>query len=227
MSQPPDDEQDQIFSGKVLGDDGALRPAKPIPLRHEIPTLHEDSLVHDPAYEPTVISHSQAPAPLPRRAQGPLIELAERPPPPMESDFTPPPPEKPVRFSTPDIAWGRWLLRAALLGVVVAGGWVAMSGKLPAFKGLSLDFLKASAPKEEGPPKRVGTPAPTLLVLSDPSGATVLVGGTEVGITPWAGDNVWPKEPLRIEVRKAGYKPWQGLTMGGKQDTLQANLRKR
>ncbi|MGZ6130384.1 MAG: PEGA domain-containing protein [Myxococcaceae bacterium] len=227
MSQPPDDEQDQIFSGKVLGDDGALRPAKPIPLRHEIPTLHEDSLVHDPAYEPTVISHSQAPAPLPRRAQGPLIELAERPPPPMESDFTPPPPEKPVRFSTPDIAWGRWLFRAALLGVVVAAGWVAMSGKLPGFKGLSLDFLKASAPKQEEPPKRVGTPAPTLLVLSEPSGATVLVGGAEVGVTPWAGDNVWPKEPLRIEVRKAGYKPWQGLTMGGKQDTLQANLRKR
>ncbi len=111
--------------------------------------------------------------------------------------------------------------------MVVAAGWVAMNGKLPAFKGLSLDFLKSSGPKEAEPPKRVGTPAPTLLVLSEPSGATVLVGGTEVGVTPWAGDNVWPKEPLRIEVRKAGYKPWEGVTMGGKQDTLQANLRRR
>ena len=229
MSQPPDDEQDQIFSGKVLGDDGALRPAKPTasPLGHEIPTLHEDSLVHDPAYEPTVISHSRGPAPLHRRAPGPLIELAERPPPPMVSDFTPPPPEKPLRITTPDIAWSRWLFRAALLGMVVAAGWVATSGKLPGLKGLSRDFLKSGTPKDEGPPKRVGTPAPTLLVLSEPSGATVLVGGAEVGVTPWAGDNVWPKEPLRIELRKAGYRPWEGITMGGKQDTLQATLRKR
>ena len=76
--------------------------------------------------------------------------------------------------------------------------------------------------------KRQGTPAPTLLVLSDPSGATVLVAGTEVGVTPWAGDNVWPsKEPLRVEVRKAGYKPWMGLTQGGKQAMLEADLKKR
>jgi len=227
MSQTPDDEEDQIFSGKVLGDDGAVRPAKPIPLMSEVPTLHEDSLVHDPAYEPTVISHSAGPAPVPLRQRAERIELADRAPPPTVSDFTPLKPDKPVRFTTPDIDWGRWIRRAALLGLVVAAAWGATSGKLPAFPKLSLDFLKASSPKEEGPPKRVGTPAPTLLVLSEPSGATVMVGGTEVGVTPWAGDNVWPKEPLRIEVRKAGYKPWQGLTMGGKQETLQATLQRR
>ena len=227
MSQPPDDEEDQIFSGKVLGDDGALRPAKPIKLLHEIPTLHEDSLVHDPAYEPTLISHSAGPARVPRRDQGPTVELVDRPPPPMVSDFTPPPPDKPVRLTTPDIAWGRWVFRAALLGVALAAGWAVMNGKLPALSGLSLDFLKASTPKETATPPRVGTPAPTLLVLSEPSGATVLVGGTEVGVTPWAGDNVWPREPLHVELRKAGYRPWQGLTMGGKQDTLQATLKRR
>jgi hypothetical protein len=145
----------------------------------------------------------------------------------MVSDFTPPKPEKPARITTPDIRWGRWLGRAVLLGALVAGGWFALGGKLPAFKGFSLDFLKADTPKEEAKEKRVFTPAPTLLVLSEPAGATVLINGTEVGLTPWAGDNVWPKEPLRIELRKAGYKPWQGLTMGGKQDTLDATLRKR
>lgn len=227
MSQPPDDDEDQIFSGKVLGEDGAVRPARPIPLRNEIPTLHEDSLVHDPAYEPTVISHSVGPAPVPVRQRTERIELADRPPPPATSDFTPPPPEKPVRFTTPDIEWGRWIRRGALLAVVLGVTWVATTGKLPAFPRLSLDFLKADTPKQEAPPKRVGTPAPTLLVLSEPSGATVLVAGTEVGVTPWAGDNVWPREPLRIEVRKAGYAPWQGVTMGGKEDTLQATLRKR
>jgi len=227
MSQTPEDEADQIFSGKALGDDGAVRPAKPIPLLHEVPTLHEDSLVHDPAYEPTVISNSLPPVPQPRRERADVVELADRPPPPMVSDFAPPRPEKPVRFTTPDIQWGRWIRRAVLLGGVVAAGWLAMSGKLPSFKGLSLDFLKAETPKGEAKEKRVFTPAPTLLVLSDPSGATVLVGGTEVGVTPWAGDNVWPKEPLKVEVRKSGYKPWQGLTMGGKQETLEATLRKR
>lgn len=227
MSQAPEDDDDQIFSGKALGDDGAIRPVKPIPLTHEVPTLHPDSLVHDPAYEPTLISHSRGPVPGIAQRRVESVELAERPPPPMISDFTPPPPSKPVRFNAPDIAWGRWLGRAVLLGALVAGGWFFLSGKLPSFKGLSLDFLKAEQPKEEVKEKRVFTPAPTLLVLSEPSGATVLIGGTEVGLTPWAGDNVWPKEPLRVEVRKAGYRPWQGLTMGGKQDTLQATLRKR
>ena len=227
MSNPTDDEEDQIFSGKALGDDGALRPAKPIPLLHEVPRPGEESLIHDPAYEPTVISHSQGPMPAPPRSRAEAVELSERPPPPMVSDFAPPPSQKRVRFTSPDIRWGRWLARLVLLGLVVAGGWFAVGGKLPSFKGFSLDFLKADPPKQEATEKRVFTPAPTLLVLSEPEGATVLVGGTEVGVTPWAGDNVWPKEPLRVEVRKAGYRPWQGLTMGGKQETLQATLKKR
>ena len=231
MSQTPDEDEDQIFSGKALGEDGALRPASPIPLLNEVPLPGEvppppgDSLLHDPAYEPTVISPSRVQADAVRTER---VELAERPPPPMVSDFTPPPPEKPVKLTAPGIRWGRWILRAAVLGAVVAGAWVVVHGTLPTLKGLSLDFLRSEQPKkEEVKEKRVGTPAPTLLVLSEPSGATVLVGGTEVGVTPWAGDNVWPKEPLRIEVRKAGYRPWQGLTMGGQQATLEANLRKR
>ena len=232
MSQAPDEDEDQIFSGKALGEDGALRPAKPIPLLNEVakapdvPRAPGTSLLDDPAYEPTVIS-------TPPRVWNPaarteVVELAERPPPPMESDFTPPPPETPPRITTPDIAWGKWLFRGLVLGAVVVGLWFVVNGRLPAWKGLSLDSLKSGEPKEEPKQeKRVGTPAPTLLVLSDPPGATVLVGGTEVGVTPWAGDNVWPREPLRIEVRKAGYRPWVGLTMGGQQATLSANLHRR
>ncbi|HVP60592.1 MAG TPA: PEGA domain-containing protein [Myxococcaceae bacterium] len=225
MSQTPDEDEDQIFSGKALGEDGAVRPAQPIPLLNEVPTLHQDSLLHDPAYEPTVISLPPRVHPVADRPE--QVELAERTPPPTVSDFAPPRPEKPVRYSTPDIRWGRWILRAAVLGVVVAAGWVVATGKLPTWSGFSFDLLKSEPKQEEVKEKRVGTPAPTLLVLSDPAGATVLVGGAEVGVTPWAGDNVWPKEPLRVEVRKAGYKPWVGLTMGGQQATLEANLRKR
>ncbi|HTS82185.1 MAG TPA: PEGA domain-containing protein [Myxococcaceae bacterium] len=232
MSQLPDEEEDQIFSGKALAADGAVQPAKPIPLLHEVPILNEvpplqeDSLIQDPAYEPTVISSSRAEMP-PHAPEG--VELAERAPPPMASDFVVPRPEKPVRYRSPDIAWRRWGLLVLLLAAVGGGGWAVMTGKLSLKKlgTLSLDSLRTGEEPKDAVQKHVATPAPTLLVLSDPSGATVLVGGTEVGVTPWAGDNVWPKEPLRIEVRKAGYKPWQGLTMGGKQETLEATLKRR
>jgi serine/threonine-protein kinase len=235
MSHPPDEEDDQIFSGKALGEDGALKPASGIPLLNEVPLASSErspappvpgaSLLDHPAFEATVIS---TPPPVREVAFRPApVELAETHPPPMSSDYVAPRREKPPRFASPDIPWGKWLVRLALLGVVVAGGWVVVTGKLPLGK-FSMDLLRSGTKKEEVAEKREGTPAPTLLVLSDPSGATVLVAGTEVGVTPWAGDNVWPaKEPLRIEVRKAGYKSWVGLTQGGRQATLEANLRKR
>ncbi|HZJ52649.1 MAG TPA: PEGA domain-containing protein [Myxococcaceae bacterium] len=234
MSQPPDDD-DQIFSGKALGEDGALQPARPIPLLHEVAPPAQSpasavpggSLLDDPAYEPTVIS-------IPPRVREVAdrhapVELAETRPPPMSSDYVSPPPERPVRYGAPDLRWGVWLLRAAVVGLVVTGVWAVTSGKISVWKGFSLDLLRSEPKKkEEAVPKRVGTPAPTLLVLSEPAGATVLVAGTEVGLTPWAGDNVWPsREPLRIEVRKAGYQPWVGIALGGQQATLEANLRKR
>jgi len=230
MSQPPDEEEDQIFSGKALGEDGALKPAQPIPLLNEIPLAPPAaaprapgvSLLDDPAYEPTIISIP--PRVVPDRAAP--VELAEIRPPPMASDYAPPRPGEEPHFRSPDINWGKWILRAALLAVVAAGAWVVVTGKIPLGK-LSLDLLRTGSKKEDVAEKRVGTPAPTLLVLSDPSGATVLVNGAEVGMTPWAGDNVWPKEPLKIEVRKAGYRPWVGMTMGGQQATMEANLKKR
>jgi serine/threonine-protein kinase len=231
MSQPPDEEEDQIFSGKVLGDDGALRPASGAPVLEQVtepahpPRAPGSSLLDDPAYEPTVISTpprvrdvADRPAP---------VELAEMRPPPSVSDYVQPRKEKAVHYSSPDTDWGRWARRALVVGVLAAGAWVVTTGMVPLWKGFSFDLLRKVGKKEDVPEKRVGTPAPTLLVLSEPSGATVLVGGSEVGVKPWAGDNVWPsKEPLRVEVRKAGYKPWVGLTMGGKQATLEATLKK-
>jgi hypothetical protein len=104
MSQTPDEDDDQIFSGKALGEDGALRPAKPIPLLNEIPRAPGESLLDDPAYEPTVISLAPQVRTVPDRPE--RVELAERPPPPMVSDFAPILPEKSVRYSTPDIRWG-------------------------------------------------------------------------------------------------------------------------
>jgi len=237
MSQPPDEEDDQIFSGKALGEDGALKPASSVPLLNEVPVARSRpapapspappmpgaSLLDDPAYESTATS-------IPPRVQ-PVeptgVELADTRPPPMTSDYVAGRPEKGPRFASPDIDWRKWMLRVAVLGVVAAGAWVLVTGKVSLGK-FSLDLLRSGTKKEEVSEKREGTPAPTLLVLSDPAGATVVVGGTEVGVTPWAGDNVWPsKEPLRVEVRKAGYRSWVGLTQGGQQATLEANLKRK
>jgi serine/threonine-protein kinase len=233
MSQPPDEDEDQIFSGKVLGEDGALRPASGAPVLNEVtepahpPRAPGTSLLDDPAYEPTVISTPPRVRDVADRP--PPVELAEMRPPPDVSDYVQPRREKALRFASPDIHWGRWVRRGLVIGVLLIGAWVLVTGKLPVWKGFSFDLLRTGDKdkKEAVAEKRVGTPAPTLLVLSEPSGATVLVGGTEVGVTPWAGDNVWPsKEPLRVEVRKAGFKPWVGLTMGGQQATLEATLKK-
>jgi len=232
MSHPPDEEDDQIFSGKVLAEDGGLRPASGAPVLNEVtepahpPRAPGSSLLDDPAYEATVIS---TPPRVREVADRPApVELAEMRPPPSVSDYVQPRKDKAIRYASPDTDWGRWVRRALVVGVLAAGAWVLVTGTVPLWKGLSFDLLRKGEKKDDVQEKRVGTPAPTLLVLSEPSGATVLVAGSEVGVTPWAGDNVWPsKEPLRVEVRKPGYKPWVGLTMGGQQATLEATLKKR
>lgn len=250
MSQPPDEEDDQIFSGNALSEDGALNPApgspranpaaarptrapsppRPVAPPSPAPPMPGASLLDDPAWEPGF--HPTPPAAgMPARASG--LELAERAPPPTASDYAPPRPEKPFFRASSSIRWGRWLFRLVLIGALLAGTWAVVEGKI-ALGRFSLDILKtASKPKpqsttrEEEATKRVPTPAPTLLVLSAPSGAKVFVAGAEVGVTPWAGDNVWPDQPLKVEVRMAGYQPWVGMTQGGKQATLEAELHKR
>ncbi len=265
MSHPPEEDDDQIFSGKALTEDGAVKPAPGSPHRNEVagqptrgpsparpnrppapparppspaPPMPGASLLDDPAWEPAFSAIPPRVRDGTQRSSG--LELAERPPPPMASDYVPPRPERPPRFETPDIHWGKWIFRLVLVGALGAGVWVVVTGKVSLGK-YSLDLLRtvtppASKPEPESTPggqtegttrRRVPTPAPTLLVLSEPSGAKVLIAGSEVGVTPWAGDNVWPAQPIKIEVRMPGYKPWVGTTMGGKQATLEATLKRR
>jgi hypothetical protein len=249
MSQPPDEEEDQIFSGNALTEDGAVKPAASSPRANRLaarptrppsparpvappsppPPMPGASLLDDPAWEPG-FSSTPPPAGVPARASG--LELAERAPPPAASDYVPPRPETPFLRASASIPWEKWIFRAVLVGAVAAGTWVVMAGKISLGK-YSLDLLKISSKpnatrgaKDGETPKRVGTPAPTLFVMSEPSGAKVFVGGVEVGVTPWAGDNVWPEQPLKVEVRMAGYRPWVGMTVGGKQATLEAELKR-
>jgi serine/threonine-protein kinase len=243
MAEPSDDE-DQIFSGGALGEDGSVSRAKPAP--QEVPAppgarrppAAPPSPVLEPVFEQDMVpkSHFQEAPPL-ELAPVELVERAPRPP----SDFTPMPvPDRPRRPPSPDIHWFRWFLLLSVLAVVAGGVFIVTTARSTVDRLLApgvLDRLLPPTPrpgetgkaKEPQPPgeKRVGTPAPSLLVLSDPSGATVLVGGAVVGKTPWAGDNVWPKGPLRIEVRKPGYRAWETTVEGGAGRTVEATLRRR
>lgn len=69
--------------------------------------------------------------------------------------------------------------------------------------------------------------APGLLWIdSDPSGATIRIGDTVVGSTPWMGDNLYadPNVPVVLELR--GYEPWEGTFKGGTEQKLDIPLQK-
>ena len=243
MAEPKDDD-DQIFSGAALGEDGALSRGKPAP--QEIPPppgarrpAPPPSPVLEPVFQQDMVPKSEfAEAPPIHLAP---VELAEQPPRPP-SDFVPMPvPDRPVPSSPPSLSLGRWLLVLALLAIVGGGVFIVTTARATVDKLLAPGVLERLLPgsprpgqagkgKEAAPgtgERRVGTPAPSLLVLSEPTGATVVVGGSVVGTTPWAGDNVWPKGPLRVEVRKAGYRSWETTVEGGVERTVEATLRRK
>ncbi|MFP2913185.1 PEGA domain-containing protein, partial [Pyxidicoccus sp. 3LFB2] len=125
---------------------------------------------------------------------GEALELAERPHRP-ESDWQ----------DDPGAAARRWRrIGAALcaLAVLTAGGvWLySQRAMLPG------QLTKMGVP----------LPSPMLSVISNPSGATVLVEGKQVGTTPLAMDNLYPSDkPLTVQVRMKGYRTWKGTFRGG------------
>jgi PEGA domain len=64
-----------------------------------------------------------------------------------------------------------------------------------------------------------------LVISSEPSGATVRIAGEKVGVTPWAGDNVW-EGATAVELQLPGYQPWKGSIRGGEEAHLNARLTK-
>jgi PEGA domain len=246
------DPEDEIFSGKALSEDGSLatgketkRPGAAAQARTTGPRVPSRPVIAPPEPEPPKLepifdgdliptTSSNFPEALPFHASA--VELAE-PAPRPPADFAVPRPERRPRFSSPDFRWGRWLVALALLGLLAVGGFGLRLGKLELPSLFGRGWLERVLPRggparpgsaEEKPgSKRIGTPAPSLVVLSEPSGATVFIGGSEIGRTPWAGDNVWPQGPLRIEVRKTGWQTWHGATEGGAERTVQVTLRRR
>ena len=269
MSEPGDDD-DQIFSGPALGEDGALRLRDTQPMFLKIPPLPGGEIPPSPGGEIAPSPGEEIPPPpgaRPPAAQPPSpileplfdnalvpkshfaeapplqhasLELAERPPRPPPDLAPMPVPDRPVYTPSPEFHWFRWFLVLALLAAVAGGVFIVTTARKTVDRLLAPGVLDRLIPGNARPgqagqsrtgsepaEKRVGTPAPSLLVLSQPTGATVLVGGAVVGATPWAGDNVWPKGPLRVEVRKAGYRSWEATVEGGVEQTVEATLRRR
>lgn len=104
------------------------------------------------------------------------------------------------------------LLQLAVALLVVGAGVVALPTLLP-----RLSALLAATP--------LGT-RPTLTITSTPEGATVSVGGEELGTTPLSMDNTFPRGPVPVQLTLPGYKPWKATFQGGEPVMLEAQLKR-
>lgn len=63
-----------------------------------------------------------------------------------------------------------------------------------------------------------------LVIDSTPAGAAISIAGQKVGVTPWAGDNVYPDGAV-VTLDLAGHVRWQGKLRANEAQTLDARLK--
>ncbi len=156
--------------------------------------------------EPTGPEGTSPSAPSVLEAPDEALQLAERAPRP-ESDWEQSPTGRPAR------RWGR---AVAVLGVVAALG--AGGAWLWTQRGTLLRQPLAAA--------GLAPASPVLTIHSEPPGASVLVNGKELGTTPLALDNLYPGEPIPVQVRLKGYRTWKGTFPGGQHSRLDVKLQR-
>jgi hypothetical protein len=61
-----------------------------------------------------------------------------------------------------------------------------------------------------------------IIINSTPEGATVTIANQKVGVTPWAGDNIWGTGQVTLTL--PGYKAWNGKLKAAEDTTLQVTL---
>ncbi len=156
------------------------------------------------------------PASRPRPAMASSLELdpaavvhAFGPPP------EPPPPEPPAPSRSHPLgrAIGLTLAGAAAAAAIGVGAF-AMRDRLPGWLQL--------------PPAHPGVYGKAMLrIESEPSGAAVMVGGEELGVTPYLADNDYPDGANAFTVELKGYAPFHGTFPGGRDVTVRTSLKRR
>jgi ferric-dicitrate binding protein FerR (iron transport regulator) len=116
---------------------------------------------------------------------------------PQEPEPTNAPQEAVEAPPSPSRRW--WVVGAAALGIVTLGWWWT---------------------------HRFVPTASQLVVSSTPSGGRVEVDGTEVGVTPWAGD-VSLTRAHDVVVSMSGYTNFKMTVDAGVSTSIEANLKRR
>lgn len=147
-------------------------------------------------------------------SEEPPLELPELPPrryEPVADAYReePPPPPNPRR---------RVAIAVFVAALVVGLGLLAMSLVLPPSSWSSgLERLEVSG--------AVGAAAPTVVVTSEPDGASVRIDGRLVGTTPWASDNLWGDTTIAVE--RPGYVTFTAPLKARANVRVDAQLRRR
>jgi eukaryotic-like serine/threonine-protein kinase len=132
------------------------------------------------------------------------LELEARAPRPQSTSWELEPPAPPPRRR-------RWGLALGLFGTAA----VLAVGVLVLWPRYEAQIMRA-----------LGAPTPLVSIRSEPSGATVLVDGVNMGVTPLAMDNIYPSRAVPVQLKLKGYKPWTGTFMGGRKADVDVELRR-
>ena len=164
-----------------------------------LPVAQPDEPVR-PADKAALFDFSAAAPPAPPPAVvAPPVE------PELELDRPPPPPPVPPEPEPVPRARSRWplMVGAVLVALLALGGFAWKNGG---------GLLGASTQRQ-------------VLVTSTPPGATVKLGETVLGKTPWAGD--LPLTLVELEVSAPGYRPEKRQLAPGELAPLEVVLKKR
>ncbi len=149
----------------------------------------------------------------PASAQEEPLELARSIIPPSEEPLPEPPPAPPAPRRSNAL---KIIVGASVAGVLVLGAALYFKPDLPLPDGVRDSNLFHELNVARG----------QVIIMSEPMGATVFIGDSKVGTTPYAADNRWVGEvPVRLEAR--GVAPFVTSFQGGKDQTLEVDLKKR
>lgn len=171
------------------------------------PVLREDGTLEGRA------PPSLPPAPAEAPPEGPL-ELATRPPP---RAYTAPTAYRPEP-QTPR----RWV-PLVLVGFVLAGFAIAGAAMvLTPSAAPRLPEVELPAPLRDALPELSGPP---VVIVSEPSGATVRAATGVLGVTPWAGNNTFLTD-TELTLTLPGYQPTKVVLPGAKEAHLNVTLKR-